>query len=497
MSIGGNPKICPKPCPSVFYNVNPIETFGSQIDVTIPYKEKVQPVESQKILEVESNKLKMPDIDPFENDYSLEFLYGKMNQETCHIMREGNVQIDTSLFSDMGFLNEDWNKYTCTESCAAIENARHGCESLGTDIQSIREIDDSGCTLLSNNGNMLTNMIGSSILKSTDHTSQVKPGHLLDRFIPKRELHIDNLSESESEVGSDFEDDWESCASSVEEDEYFYDAVSLENSQDASYYSFPTRSLSSNYETNLSGLTMYCKHPSKSDQVPDLTEKANLTIKSQVPELNETHLVEGRKLSSMMEKETHVGSEQTDIGQSLLLDIDENQSEVHRRAEEIAISGLSQSNQCRLGKLRGEPGTPLPATKSDRQSQKAGLGNLSLNSPKIVTGNLLQDLDYYLECIPSLPLDEYGIWSSFLDILDFLRAEVDSLDNHVYDQKKKHQNSRKSYLDVAYSNVPNDNNRLLDQKYNSKKEQFDASNCNKPSGLTHSQTHIKIEQWCL
>ena len=41
-------------------------------------------------------------------------------------------------------LNEDWHKYTCIESCAAIGNARHGCESLGTDIQSIREIDDSG-----------------------------------------------------------------------------------------------------------------------------------------------------------------------------------------------------------------------------------------------------------------------------------------------------------------------------------------------------------------
>ena len=238
---------------------------------------------------------------------------------------------------------------------------------------------------------------------------------------------------------------------------------------------------------------MDCKHPSKSDQVPDLNEKANLTQKSQVPELNETHLVEGRKLSGMMEKETHVSSEQTDIGQSLLLDIDKNQSEVHRRAEEIAISGLSQSNQCRLGKSDGKPGTPLPATNSDRQSQKVGLGNLSLNSPNIVTGNMFQDLDYYLECIP---IDEYGIWSGFLDILDFVRAEVDSLGNYAYDQKK-HQNSRKSYLDVAYLNVPNDKNRSLDQKYNSKKEQFDASNCNKPSGLTHSQTHIKIEQWCL
>ena len=142
-------------------------------------------------------------------------------------------------------------------------------------------------------------------------------------------------------------DDWESCVSSVEEDECFYDVVSLENSQVASFNSFPTRSLSSNIETNLSGLAMDCKQPSKSDQVPDLN-KANLTQKSQVPELNETHLVEGRKLSSMMEKETHVNSEQTYIGQSLI-DIVKNQSEVHGRAE-IAISGLSQSNQCRLGK---------------------------------------------------------------------------------------------------------------------------------------------------
>ena len=66
--------MCPKPCPSVYYGANPIETFDSQINVTIPCKVKVQPVESQKILEVESNKLKMPGIDPFEDDYSLETL---------------------------------------------------------------------------------------------------------------------------------------------------------------------------------------------------------------------------------------------------------------------------------------------------------------------------------------------------------------------------------------------------------------------------------------
>ena len=62
-------------------------------------------------------------------------------------------------------------------------NARHGCKSLGTDIQSIREIDDSSSTLASEIGNMMTNITGSSILKSTGHTSQVKPGKLSVRFI--------------------------------------------------------------------------------------------------------------------------------------------------------------------------------------------------------------------------------------------------------------------------------------------------------------------------
>ena len=146
----------------------------------------------------------------------------------------------------------------------------------------------------------------------------MKPGNLSVRFILEGEPYSDNLSDSEqSEETSDSEDEWESCVSSVEQDEYFYDVVSLENSQDMSYYSFPTRPLSSNFETNLSGLAMGCRQPSKSDQVPDLNEKAYLTQKSQVPELNETYLVEGKRqlnnddshsriLSNMMEKETHV-----------------------------------------------------------------------------------------------------------------------------------------------------------------------------------------------
>ena len=83
--------------------------------------------------------------------------------------------------------------------------------------------------------------------------------------------------------------------SSAEEDEYFYDADSLDDSQDASYISFPTRSLSSVTETDLSRLVMGCRQPSKSDQVPDLNVKANLTQKSQVPEISETYLVEGKR----------------------------------------------------------------------------------------------------------------------------------------------------------------------------------------------------------
>ena len=165
------------------------------------------------------------------------------------------------MFSDKEFLNEDWHKYTCTETCAAIGNARHGCESLGTGIQSIREIDDSGCTILSEIDNMVTNMTGSSILKSTGHTGRVKPVNLSVRFIlGDRDPHSEETSESESEDFLDSEDEWHSCVSSAEEGEYFYAADSLDNSQDVSYISFPTRSLSSVSETNLSGLAKGCSN---------------------------------------------------------------------------------------------------------------------------------------------------------------------------------------------------------------------------------------------
>ena len=168
--------------------------------------------------------------------------------------------------------------------------------------------------------------------------------------------------------------------SSVEEDECFYDAVSLELFQDASSSSFPTRSLNSNFETNLDRLVKGCREPSKSDQFPSLSKNVYLMQKSQFLELNKTYLLEGKRqlkgidshlriLSNMMEEKIHVDSmsscKHEGICQVLFNSI-EDQSELCRRAEG-AISGLSQSNQLKLGKSDGKPDTPLPATNSDRQ----------------------------------------------------------------------------------------------------------------------------------
>ena len=432
MCIKGNPNLCPKPCPSVSFCLNPIEIPCSshkdeEEDGISSCEEQTQPVKSLSTSDVESENLSESYIDPFET------MYGEMNEDSFHQMMEGNDWTYYPLFSDKEFLNEEWHKYTCIESCAAIGNARHGCESLRTDIQSIREIDDSGSTLLSEIGNMMTNITGSSILKSTGHTSQVKPGKLSVRFIlSDRELCSADLSSrfertsdseqsevvsaDESEIGivSESEDDWYSCESSDDEDEYFYDAVSLVNSHDASLSSLPHQVTETPCETNLDGLALGCRQPSKSDQVPDLSEKAYLHEVIQVPELNETHLCEGklknkddvshlRILSSMMEEETYVDSmssgKQADICQTLF-DIVQDQSDVHRRAvKETAISGHPQSDQLRSGKPDGEPGTHITTNISDRQSQMVE-GNLSLNSPNFFAGNPLHDVYCCTKCKP-------------------------------------------------------------------------------------------------
>ena len=376
MCIKENPKKCPKPYPSASfclkldtieetdleYSLVETETESVQNENTFPCSEQEQTQLGELFSrpEVESDDLSELDIDPFD------ILYGEINEDNFHQEMKGNDWTYYPLFSDKEFLDEDWQNYTCIESCAAIGNARHGCESLRTDIQSIREIDDTGC--------MLTNITGSSILKSTDHTSQVKPGKLSVRFIlndrelcsvdpsSKFERTFDSeqsevVSADESEIGivSELEDDWYLCESSDDEDEYFYDAVSLVNSHDALLSSLPHQVTETPCETNLDGLALGCRQPSKSDQASDLEEKACLHVAIQVPELNETYLCEGKQkikndvsqlriLSNMMEEETHVDStssgEQADICQ-ILFDIVQDQSDVHGRAvKETAILAI-------------------------------------------------------------------------------------------------------------------------------------------------------------
>ena len=59
-----------------------------------------------------------------------------------------------------------------------------GASLSGQIFRVSEKIDESGRTLLSEIGNMMTNITGSSILKSAGHTSQVKPGNCqLDSFI--------------------------------------------------------------------------------------------------------------------------------------------------------------------------------------------------------------------------------------------------------------------------------------------------------------------------
>ena len=224
-----------------------------------------------------------------------------------------------------------------------------------------------------------------------------------------------------------------------------------------------------------------CRQPSKSDQASDLEEKACLHVAIQVPELNETYLCEGKQkikndvsqlriLSNMMEKETHVDStssgEQADICQ-ILFDIVEDQSDVHRRAvKETAISGHPQSDQLRSGKPDGEPGTHITTTISDRQSQMVE-GNLSLNSPNSCTGNLFYDVHNC--CLKGKSMDGFGIWSKLSDTSQYVKAEIN---NSV--EQRKHQIA-------ALLNKPADDNTSVDKMYNSKKQNFDAANCNVPN----------------
>ena len=118
---------------------------------------------------------------------------------------------------------------------------------------------------------------------------------------------------------------------------------------------------------------------------------------------------------------------------------------------------------------------------------------LHIVSPNTVAGNMFQDLDGNSKCEA---LDEFGIWSNFVEILNFVKAGLDSSVTCSY-HLKRHQNSKIKYFDAAFSNVSNIENILADQNYNSKKENFDAANCNKPNAYTCSQTPTRITQKCL
>ena len=169
---------------------------------------------------------------------------------------------------------------------------------------------------------------------------------------------------------------------------------------------------------------------------------------------------------------------QADICQ-ILFDIIEDQSDVHGRAvKETAISGHPQSDQLRSGKPDGEPGTHITTTISDRQSQMVE-GNLSLNSSNSCTENLFYDVHYC--CLKSKSMDGFGIWSKLSDTSQYVKAEIN---NSV--EQRKHQIA-------ALLNKPTGDNTSVDKMYNSRKQNFDAANCNVqnvPDIFHHSRTSL-------
>ena len=127
----------------------------------------------------------------------------------------------------------------------------------------------------------------------------------------------------------------------------------------------------------------------------------------------------------------------------------------------------------------GKPGTHITTTISDRQSQMVE-GNLSLNSPNSCTGNLFYD-DHYC-CIKSKSMDGFGIWSKLIDTLQYVKAEINSSVRYSFDQRK--------HQIAALSNKPTDDNTSVDKMYNSKKQNFDAANCNVPNIFHHGRTSL-------
>ena len=99
---------------------------------------------------------------------------------------------------------------------------------------------------------------------------------MFERTFDSEQSEVVSVDESEIGIVSESEDDWYSCESSDDEDECFYDAVSLVNSHDQSLISLPHQVTGTPCETNLDGLALGCRQPSKSDQASDLEEKGML-----------------------------------------------------------------------------------------------------------------------------------------------------------------------------------------------------------------------------
>ena len=83
MCIKGNPKLCPKPCPSVSFCLNPIKIPCSshkdvEEDGILSCEEQTQPMKSLGTSEVESENLTESDIGPFET------MYGEMDEDSFH-----------------------------------------------------------------------------------------------------------------------------------------------------------------------------------------------------------------------------------------------------------------------------------------------------------------------------------------------------------------------------------------------------------------------------
>ena len=110
---------------------------------------------------------------------------------------------------------------------------------------------------------------------------------------------------------------------------------------------------------------------------------------------------------------------------------------------------------------------PLLAINSDRQNQKVGIGNLSLNSPNKIIGDLFHDIYCCSKCVS---MDESGIWSILTDTLHYVKPVIDSSVIFSYDQKR-HQNSKFKYFDAVFSNIPNENeNHLVNNTCNANKK---------------------------